>query len=79
MRRAATAALGAMGVVALVWAAVAFADEINCGGGGQQCNGTPFDDTITGSSKKDGINAKGGNDETYAGRGNDVVEARRRK
>ncbi len=61
-----------MGVVALVFAAVALADEITCNGG--KCNGTQFDDTITGSSKKDGINAKAGNDEVYAKKGNDTVE-----
>ena len=36
-----------MGVVALIFAAVAIADEITCDGG--KCNGTQFDDTITGS------------------------------
>ena len=66
--------LAAAGVAALVWAAVAIADVIDCNGGGKQCNGTPFDDEITGSSKADGIKAKGGNDETIAGNGKDVVE-----
>ena len=75
MRRGIVAAAGAFGVAALVWAAVAIADEIDCKGGGKQCNGTPFDDSITGSQKTDGINAKAGNDETYAEKGNDTVEA----
>ena len=75
MRRGIMAAAGAFGVAALVWAAVAIADEVDCSGGGKQCNGTPFDDSITGSRKADGINAKAGHDETYADRGNDVVEA----
>ncbi len=75
MRRGIVATAGALGVAALVWAAVAIADEIDCSGGGKQCNGTPFDDSITGSQKTDGINAKAGNDETYAEKGNDAVEA----
>jgi Ca2+-binding RTX toxin-like protein len=74
MRRAATAALAGVGVAALVWAAVALADVIDCGGGGKKCNGTEFDDEITGSSKKDVINAKDGFDEVYAGRGNDAID-----
>ena len=61
------AAIAGVATLALAMAAVALADEINCKGG-KQCNGTQFDDTITGSSKKDGINAKAGNDEVYAGR-----------
>jgi Ca2+-binding RTX toxin-like protein len=68
------AAAGTVAVAALVWAAIAIADEINCNGGGKQCNGTPFDDTITGSRKADGINAKGGHDDIYAKNGNDTVE-----
>ena len=74
MQRLAGAALAGVSVVALVWAAIALADEIQCKAG-KQCNGTAFEDTITGSSKKDGINAKAGNDEIYAGNGNDVIEA----
>ena len=74
MKRRTLATAGVLGVATLVWAAIAIADEIDCGGGGKQCNGTQFDDTITGSSKADGINAKAGQDDTYAGRGNDVVE-----
>lgn len=74
MRRGFVAVAGAFGVAALIWAAVAIADEIDCGGGGKQCNGTQFDDTITGSSKADGINAKAGQDDTYGGKGNDVIE-----
>lgn len=73
MRRAAGVALGAISVAALVWAAIAFADDVQCKAG-EKCNGTAFEDTITGSSKKDGINAKAGNDEIYAGGGNDVIE-----
>jgi Ca2+-binding RTX toxin-like protein len=69
------ATAGAFGVAALVWAAVAIADEIDCNGGGQRCNGTQFDDFITGSSQKDAIKAKDGQDDTYAGKGNDTVEA----
>lgn len=65
---------GALGVAALVWAALAFADDIDCHGGGKRCNGTQFDDSITGTNKVDGINAKGGNDEAYANKGNDIVE-----
>ena len=64
-KRALRCAAALMGVVALVFAAVALADEITCDGG--KCNGTQFDDTITGSNKKDGIKAKAGNDEVYAG------------
>ena len=37
MRRTATATLGGIGLVALVWAAVALADDITCNGG--KCNG----------------------------------------
>jgi Ca2+-binding RTX toxin-like protein len=73
MRRVAGAALAGIGVVALVWAAIAFADEIQCKAG-KKCNGTAFEDTITGSTKADGIDAKAGNDEVYSGKGNDVVE-----
>ena len=74
MRRAILATAAAIAAAALVWAAFAIADEITCKKG-KQCNGTQFDDSITGSPKADGIKAKGGNDETYAGRGNDVVDA----
>ena len=45
IKRGFVAAAGAVGVAALVWAAIAIADEIDCGGGGKQCNGTQFDDT----------------------------------
>lgn len=69
------AAAGAFGVAALVWAAVALADDINCNGGGMQCNGTQFDDTITGSNKADGIKAKGGHDDVEGLKGNDVIDA----
>ena len=61
-RRTITATAAALGTAALVWAAVALADDVDCNGGGKQCNGTQFDDTITGSNKVDGINAKAGND-----------------
>jgi hypothetical protein len=44
MRRVAMAAVGGIGVTALVWAAIAHADEIDCDGG--RCAGTQFDDTI---------------------------------
>ena len=73
MRRI-VAAAGAIAIAALVWAAVAIADDISCNGGGKQCNGTPFEDVITGSRKADGINAKGSHDDIYAKNGNDTVE-----
>ncbi len=72
MRRVAMAAVGGISAAALMWAAIALAEEITCNGG--KCNGSQFEDTITGSNKKDGINAKAGNDEVYAERGNDTVE-----
>jgi Ca2+-binding RTX toxin-like protein len=74
MKRGILATAGTIGVAALIWAAVAIADEIDCSGGGKQCNGTPFEDTITGSSKADGINAKGAHDDVYGEKGNDVIE-----
>jgi Ca2+-binding RTX toxin-like protein len=74
MRRVAGAALSGIGVVALVWAAIALADDVQCKAG-KKCNGTEFEDTITGSKKADGINAKAGNDEVYGENGNDVIEA----
>ena len=75
MKRRVLSTAGVLGVAALVWAAIAIADEIDCHGGGKQCNGTSFDDSITGTNRADGINAKGGNDETYAKSGNDTTES----
>src|SRR4029078_7123827 len=68
------AGVGAVGAAALVWAAVALAADITCKAG-KPCNGSQFDDQITGSRKADGSKAKAANDSSYAGRGNDVVDA----
>ena len=68
MRRGIVAAVGALGVAALVWAAVAIAADVDCKGGGKQCNGTPFDDSITGV-------VEGGRDQ---GQGRQRLELRRK-
>src|SRR6476620_3524965 len=74
MRRGILVTMGLLMVAGLVWAAIALADDITCKNG-KTCNGTQFDDQITGTSKANGIKAKAGNDSTYAGKGNDTVDA----
>jgi Ca2+-binding RTX toxin-like protein len=75
MKRRMMATAGVLGAGALVWAAIAIAADVDCSGGGKQCNGTPFDDEITGTRKVDAINAKAGNDSSYGKNGNDTVES----
>ena len=52
---------------------VALAADVDCAGGGVNCEGTPGPDLITGSSQRDLIFGKGGGDEAYGGPANDVI------